>query len=286
MGKWIEGFLRSLVPPAGSLSRRVRIGSQLVAAVTMMLMVAVVVGALALRNPGNPTGIAEAREFLSQTIPDRLDVPSGKVLHIRSEIYERFGPKASEIIAGAGIPTEDYVRESWLQVGPADTATISFARVLDASGTVIRETVVRPGEMMRSVDSRTGEVIDTRGADDPIVASVSKITAPKVRALGYEEALNDGRARVVSQTATELTLEISEELPQALKEHEFGPGEWQVPYAGDLEPQSTLQRITIRKDGVITSSDLYVVTGFGDEVLIQSERSTTEILDDMPALPF
>jgi len=98
----------------------------------------------------------------------------------------------------------------------------------------------------------------------------------------YKDWLAQPGARLVSQTDSELVIELQEELPEQAKNKEYGPGEYQVPFTGDLKPQATIARVAIRSDGTVASSDIYVLTSSGKEVLVQSERTTVEVLDQMP----
>jgi hypothetical protein len=262
-----------------------RISIRAIAALSVAALIAAwAFGFLRTSNDGS-LRTAEARAFLTEKVPDSLDVKPGQVLHTHTDVYTRFGPKAAEIAAGTGIMTENHVRESWQQIADDGSLAASYARVIDATGAVVQESVSRPGEI-RSIDPRSNSVIKSAGPDNPITASSTQITTPKGRALAYEQALRDGRARVLNQTPDELSLEISDQLPQIAQDKQWGPGEYQVPYTGDLRPTALITKVTVRADGVVTSSEGYALTSSGKRVLIQSEHSTTEILDQLPALPF
>jgi len=222
------------------------------------------------------TGVAEALRFLDQ-VPRLPDVQEGDVVHIKIERYFRYGPKAAVIAANSGIPTETIVTESWQEIGPDKTIVRSYAKTSDGDGNLIQEDVLKPG-VWRAVDPRTGRVVIVK----PYQAL--QLEGAQSRAAEYEAALADGRARVVSRSDTELVVEVKEAIPRQIlaRQNELVDGDSR-PYFWDLNPRSTINRVTFRADGVVVATEQYVVTASGKEVLVFSSRTTQyEILDKFP----
>lgn len=241
--------------------------------------VAAAVVAVALPSGGRSTSIAEAQQFLLE-IPDRLDVPAGQVFYQRVEVYWRYGPRASEIIAGTGIPTENHVRESWELIGENQTVDESRGHMMDDSGTVLETTEFKDGVMTAS-DPRTGE--DITDGQPIVVEGKLDINGPRDRAAAYMKQLADGSTTVISQSDSQLVLETTTPASDRDRERVYDPGEFSVPFFVDLKPIEFISRETIEADGTVSLQEVHAVTQTGERVLIQSWRITDKaILDRMP----
>ena len=245
------------------------------------------------------TSTASAHAFLDQ-IPDHLALEVGEVLYTRTEVYQRYGPKAEDIAAGTGIPTEHHVVENWQQIGPANTLARSFARLFDDNDNVLRESVIESG-VVSTIDAETQQTLSEEELvlDDGLL----KLNAEKTRANRINTALSAGNATILSQTTSELTVELIRSAPNCLagvpneireaiendgtspcKDSltDFGEGEWKVPFYADLDVEAVVSVITIRNDGIVLMSRDYVVSPSGVRTLIFSAESSVAILDQMP----
>jgi hypothetical protein len=142
--------------------------------------------------------------------------------------------------------------------------------------------------ILREVDPRTGAVV--RQEPPP---NVSPLHNAFVRVVN--QGLAQGgviapsgepqiRVRVLDQTDSQLTVEIRQDLPQRIREHEPDPNSLSVPYKNDLKPMALSHRITYRQDGALLAIETFLKSQPGQEVLTSSRRiETLEILDEMPA---
>jgi hypothetical protein len=248
-------------------------GIAALAAATAVLAIVLLPGGA--RQPS----VAEAQAFLAQ-IPDHLEVQPGQVLHTRSEVYERYGPKAADIAAGTGIATERYTQESWIEVGPNNNATRTFARIVDANGKVVKESKFENGTLTE-IEPATGV---SRTPPQPILENGElKLNGASSRAAAYERALTSGITTVVRQNSSEITLRTYEELTDLAPTPSYGPGAYVVPFYADLDGVAIITIETIRGDGTVPQGDVYVLTKSGKSVLVQSATSVDEVLDSMPA---
>jgi hypothetical protein len=262
--------------PRFVLGNHWRPASRIALAGSLAIAVAVAAAVVGLTLPGGgqSKSVAEAVQFL-QSIPPAPDVQEGEVIHQKTETYFRFGPHSEVLGQRSGVPTESRVVESWQEVGPNNAIIRSYARTVDATGVLVQEDILRPGEWS-STDPRTGRV----RVDLPYQ------TLPRGNKLaeGVERELVEGKSRVVHQTDSELVVESKEipaQVPPRARDHPDTP---RVPYFYDLgDARGFVNRITFGGDGVVTSTEQYVVTGSGDRVLIYSSRTLVyEILDRMP----
>jgi hypothetical protein len=254
---------------------RLRPASRMVLAGGLAIAVAVVAAIVGLSLPGGGQSrrVAEAVQFL-QAIPPAPDVKEGEVIHTRVEEYFRYGQHAEELGRKSGIPTESRVVESWQEVGPNNEIIRSYGRTVDATGLLVQEDILKPGEW-RSIDPRTGRVIHDLPYQTLPVGN--KKTTERV-----ERELAEGRQRIVSQTDSELVLEYTDRIPDELLARP--KGQLDNPYTLDLDARAFLNRGTFRSDGIRTATEQYVITGSGERVLIYSSRTVVwEILGGMPA---
>ncbi len=219
--------------------------------------------------------VAEAEAFLAG-VPSKLDVQPGEVLHKRVEVYERYGPKASIIAERTGIPTENHVRESWVQVGNGDSIVNSLGLLIDANGTTVQRSEFEGGNW-HIVDPRTGKSLPTGSTPPPT------LSAPQIRARQFQEALANGTVKVISQTASELTVENVTDVPADLANSSSNPDDYDVPYIADLDPVSIVSDETIGQDGITRLATTSVITRSGDRVPVLIERTVVnEVLSKMP----
>jgi hypothetical protein len=226
--------------------------------------------------------VANAQTFLDQAIPERLPVRAGQVTHTRTEIYQRYGPKATEIRAIPGTGPENMVQEGWYEFGANQSLTRWRVTLVDASGSVIQHSVLNQGRL-RVTAGGTGAVLFERPTPGSLPAD-----APAERAQQIRAALNAGRARPVTQTADLLTVEFRENWRDLFPSgRTSGPSGVAIPYAEDLSPVELVTRVSIRSDGVLMSEEQYARTPGGREVLIESRRTTLhEIRDAAPSGTF
>ena len=237
------------------------------------ILVAVAVATLV--SGRSTTGVAEAQAFLQQ-IPDRLAVEPGQVLHTRTEVFERYGPKAGVIADATGIGTENHIRESWIEFGDGDLIASSLGRLIDDNGVTVQKSSF-DGSRRYEINPKTGQVLRDEAAAAP------RVNIPKARAEAFAKALTDGTSKVVSQTDSELTIETRQDVPAGLAAPKDNPNDYDVPYIADLGPQTFITRETIGQDGVVRAHDVFVITQTGQVVLILSERTTVnEVLEDLP----
>jgi len=214
--------------------------------------------------------VANAQQFLAQSIPDELPIAAGKTLHVKTEVYQRHGPSSDEIEDLPGAGPERTVRESWSEIGQNETVLKSYATIRDDSGTIVQEAVFSPDGIV-SRDPRQVEVIREAPWTGP-----KKANAFLERAERYESLLSSGDAVPIAQSENELVLEIRTPVDDV--------PDLSIPYVNDLSPQASIRRVSIRNDGVVTVSEVYVETESGEEVLVQSERMLDfEALDEFPS---
>jgi hypothetical protein len=252
-----------------------RPASRIALAGGLAIAVAVAAAALGLTLPGGgqSKSVAEAVQFL-QAIPPAPDVQEGEVIHQRVEEYFRYGPHAEILGQRSGVPTESRVVESWQEVGPDNAIIRSYARTVDATGLLVQEDILKPGEW-RSTDPRTGRVIHDLPYQTLPVGN--KKTIERV-----ERELAEGRQRIVSQTDSELVLEYTDRIPDELLTRSRDL--IQNPHILDLDPRAIVNRGTFRSDGIRTATEQYAISGSGEQVLIYSSRTVVwEILSEMPA---
>jgi hypothetical protein len=264
--------------PRPVLEKHLRLGSRIALAGGLAIAVAVAAAAAGLTLPGGgkSRSVAEAVQFL-QSIPPAPNVQEGEVIHQRVEEYFRYGPHSEVLGRRSGVPTESRVVESWQEVGPNYAIIRSYARTVDATGLLVQEDILKPGEW-RTTDPRTGRVIhDLPYQTLPLG---NKKTIERV-----ERELAEGRQRIVSQTDSELVLEYTDRIPPEVlarpSEQLHNPI---VGHMWDLDPRAIVNRATFRSDGIRTATEQYVITGSGERVLITSSRTVVwEVLDEMPA---
>jgi hypothetical protein len=256
--------------------KRLRLASRIALAGGLAIGVSVAAAVVGMTLPGGgqSRSVAEAVQFL-QAIPPAPAVQQGEVIHQRVEQYFRYGPHSEVLGQRSGVPTESRVVESWQEMGPNSEIIRSYARTVDATGLLVQEDILRPGEWS-STDPRTGRVrVDLPFQTLPRGNKVAE---------GVERELVEGNSRVVRQTDSELVVESKEIPAQVPPRARNQPDTPRVPYFGDLgEPRGFINSLTFRDDGVVTSMEQYVVTGSGDRVLIYSSRTLVyDILDEMP----
>jgi hypothetical protein len=263
--------------PRLTLGRSLQPTSRIALAGGLAILVGVAAAAAGLTLPGGgkSRSVAEAVQFL-QSIPPAPSVQEGEVIHQKVEQYFRYGPHSEVLGQRSGVPTESRIVESWQEVGPNNAIIRSYARTVDATGLLVQEDILKPGEW-RTIDPRTGRVIHDLPYQTLPVGN--KKTAEKV-----ERELAEGRQRVVSQTDSELVLEYKDVLPPELlarpREQLNNP---MVGHVGDLDPRAIVTRGTFRNDGILVATEQYAETGSGERVLITSSRTVVwEILDEMP----
>jgi hypothetical protein len=265
-----------------------RLPKSLFAAAAILLLAAgiALIAALASPTRDDAKGIAEAREFMSQ-LPDSLAVDPGKVLHVREEQYERYGPKAKEIAAWTGIATEDRTFEYWIEITNSGGIARSYARTLDDTGKVVNITRIENG-ILREVDPTTGNVLrqeppppNTAPLHNDFVGLVNRgLAQGGVIAPPGEPQI---QVSVLNQTDSQLTVAIRQDLPQRIRDYVPGPNALQVGYMYDLRPTAVIHRLTHRNDGALLAMEIFVESRSGQEVLISGRRvETLEVLDEMP----
>jgi hypothetical protein len=223
-------------------------------------------------NQGAARGSDDARAFLHD-IPVRQSIPPGHVLHTTVKNYVRFGPKANIISSNStGYDTENYLSDSWLEFGPNYTITHSLYQDRNADGDVYQESWQKPDESQYT-DLRTSQT--QKGSGGVMQASDTKTLVSMLIA-----ALDSGQAKAVGQTATTLTLEG---FTRDLSQQSFVSADsYSVPYYADLNPMRMTAELTIRDDGTIISRKFYVKTQDGNQLLVQSEETTTQIINGLP----
>lgn len=229
------------------------------------------------------TSVAEARMFLQNVpVPDRLQIAAGQYLHLRIEVYRRYGPKAAEIMALPGTGPEHTIQEEWFQFGPNQTVTRYRGTLSEPNGRRVQESI-RDQARSRTTDSRTGAVLSEGTVAGPARANAEAATATRLRA-----ALDAGVAKPVSQTNDSLTLELRQDWKQLFPQgRTSSPDGFAIPYVEDLSPVELISRVTLRKDGIVLLDEHYVRTATGRQVLIESRRTTlAEITNTAPSGAF
>lgn len=266
-----------------TLTSRRSLSALTIAAGTMVVLAAIVLGQVGIldRHPG--TSVAEARSFLqSVTLPDKLPVADGQFLHLRTEVYRRYGPKAAEIMALPGTGPENTIQEGWYQFGPNQTVTRYRETLSEPGGRRVQESV-RDQTNTRTVDSRTGAVLSEAVVTGPAKANAEAATAARLKA-----ALDAGVAKPVSQTSESLTIELRQDWKQLFPQgRTSSPQGFAIPYAEDLAPVELISRVTLRRDGFVLLDEHSVRTATGRQVLIESRRTTVvEITNTAPTGAF
>lgn len=243
-----------------------------------------------------------AEEFFRSVQPMAPLAP-GQVLYTRVETYERHGPKSDVIAAANGIPVENYVAESWMEVGPDNSLSRGYTRVTDPDGHPILATVWEGG-VSRTYDVQSGSLF--RQDETPL--EVAFFGDPAERTQRYIEALQSGEIEEVSQTASELIVEsvhdeayyervfitemetrrpFTEEQKQSTRDCFFqkcmtGDREFAVPFYGDLNASVVTIRMVFDETGTQTAQEMSIVTESGERIVVQSSRSELEIVDAIP----
>jgi hypothetical protein len=238
------------------------------------LVGAVAFGLFALARPDGSNSVAEAHEFLTQQIPDHLDVQPGQVIHKKVEVYFRYGTAEVDITRLTGIPTEVRTTESWEEVGAGNVLVRSYAQTTDAAGTV-REIARYEAGKYSAVNPVSGAVSRQASYSPP------GLDGPRVRAQQFDQALMNGTGRVTARTPALISLEIREPISPNFPNQGSGLG---VPYTEDLDQSLNILRVTIASDGSVPIAQLFMRDKSGREVLIQSEKTiVNQVLDRMPA---
>lgn len=267
-----HGVQRGKGSPPGQLAGAAILGAVAVAALGIALL---------WPSDGGPSRISAAQAFLAQ-IPDAPPIQSGKVIHQKMEMWSRLGPKAAEVGSWSPVTTEGSSLESWVQVGDGMIVTHSFGITKDANGRAVQESSIKAGGQghSRVTNLRTGEVLRDRPYESLPFQSEGRTAADE-----FQAALDDGTGRVISQTDSQLVVEMRNPIPsEVLSRSQELREQASVPYYWDLDPTHTSWRVTFRSDGVILAIEHFVTNNSGNEVLVGSTRLVTyEVLDEMPA---
>lgn len=252
------------------MNANVKLQLRFVAAAGLVVLGAAITAAgLALANQAPADDLAKARQFLQQT-PDELTADTGNVIHIRREIYTRYGPEASEISAVTGVSTENTTAETWMEVGSDGKLARMYARVMDGTGVTVQETVRQQGEE-RTIDPRTGAVLHEDSSPDTVEV------LPLAGASAIEQMLLDGTMQIVSVSDTQLMVQR-----RAGLQH-IASSQVQIPFFGDLSGVAGVEVVTLNSEGIVIESERYVETDDGQTILILSKRITAhEVLRSMP----
>lgn len=216
-----------------------------------------------------------------EAAPDRLDISPGEVLYIRTEYFQRFGPKAEEVQKVGIVRTESSVRESYFEIGKNREIARSVVATMDASGTLVQIDAFDDG-VLRSINARTGEVIlehEKRNTS----ALVDRLSDA---ARSYATSISDGRVEVVTLSPTQV-LVSSELKPLGTADDWQRDGFFQLPFYLDLQPEALRVETTISTvDGTERLSETYAVSGEGKPILI-AKAAITElaVVDRIPEYP-
>ena len=263
--------MSSTTPRGGLFLHRRLLGR---AVIVTTVLAAALFGALLLSTGQDSTATAVGPSALDQALIGELGVPEGKTLHLRTEVYVRYGPKAAEIRTRNRDVPETTVSESWWQMGPRQTIIRYFARQTDASsGDVLQETSFEP-ELAFTKDSRTGAVLSSVVPSGP-----AQLTAPRERAERLQRDLANGFALILEESASKVVVQYRE-----IVTPEDDSTGYSLPYILDLEPVEVITTLTLSGEGIVLESTLHVLTKSGQKILVASRLTTVvEVLDEFPS---
>ena len=300
------------------LVSRLRLGSPVgVASVGVVVAgVAIIAAALLLLRSGGASDPTDSYESLAVSLdssnaeafirglPPLQYLEPGQVLYLRTETYERHGPKAPQIYAANGIPVERFVREMWIEAGPNDTWVRGYGRVLDEDGTPLLAYHTERG-VSRIIDVPSGTLF----RQDDVPDDLSVVGDPTAHIDRYLEALASGEVIVAGLSDSDLILEsrhdeayyervffsesrlgrdLTEEQKAEFRKSFFqrnqmeNESSFNVPFYGDLNAVELIVRQHINSDGLYNKQETVIRNEAGEYILVGSSEADRAIVDAIP----